>query len=390
MSANPAGCSFRERFVVSQEQQRLNARQLQQLDEQRRLSLVRKHSQTAERLNRIASVKTHFKRTRAKADIESAQLRAEISSGVHRSRPTEREIALEIAAQRMRAEIAEAEQLQEEEKRRLDMEIGVEEPDPPPYDADVEAEDAFGIAAMEADIEDEEEDGEEEEEEDGEEWGGSHGLGDAGRGNALLLNTLRQRAGGRSARRTGREASAAAAAAAQTRLVADAETGEILTLNTVVHDTEFMVPPPDPELGVDAITQSRRKLGDRVDWTTGFKKRVAAEMQESNHTVAALEARLEREKHTLTEAESNQMKAEILDKMKHQHHVQLAQMLEDEKQREMEREVNAVAEHDPIGSQRLLKHHEQERGQFKAQFLRVQEDCEMILVAKMAAFGFVR
>ena len=118
MSVNLTGCSFRERFVVSQEQQRLNARQLQQLDEQKRLSLVRKHSQTAERLNRIASVKTHFKRTRAKADVDSAQLRAKISGGVHRSRPTEREIALEIAAQRMRTEMAEAEQLREEETRR--------------------------------------------------------------------------------------------------------------------------------------------------------------------------------------------------------------------------------------------------------------------------------
>ena len=93
---------------------------------------------------------------------------------------------------------------------------------------------------------------------------------------------------------------------------------------------------------------------------------------------------------TLTETEANQIKAEILDKMKQKHHVQLAQMLEDEKQREMEREVLALAEHDPIGSQRLLKHQEHERGQFKAHFLRVQEDCEMILVAKMAAFGFVR
>ena len=317
--------SFGERFAVSREAQRYNAVRLHRLDATRREAEAEKQEASDQRLMRLHAVRQHFQKTRKETDIASSpKMRA------------------------LRTDLANA--------------ISV------PTSDDVARE----LARLRA--------------------------FDSMRDERLVI------VGGRSVSmpvsspgrdwETFSERSATppadVAERRPARTVCDAETGLPITLNTLVHDVETAplrggFARPEQR---DAVTQSYRKLGDRVNWRAGYDKEVEEAATHDAHSVPALECRLA--EGGLTDMERRTIQAEILDKIKHKHHMYLAVQLEEEKQREMARELATLSERNGTAKRRLALKQDVERKQFQTQFIRMREDCEMILVAKMAEFRLLR
>jgi hypothetical protein len=184
----------------------------------------------------------------------------------------------------------------------------------------------------------------------------------------------------------------------------DAETGEEMQLNTKVYDFEER--PPDTRkpkaekystVGMYTpfeleskrnATQSDRMLGEHVGWEEGMIVRAEQKYIAETHTLKRLEEHLEFS--CISEMEKNVTKAEIVDKLKHVHNEFLSVLLEEEKDLEVQRNVDIIMNREKVARLRLLNVHTRQRDKFRVRYKRVKEECEMLLAQKLVDYGFLK
>jgi hypothetical protein len=185
----------------------------------------------------------------------------------------------------------------------------------------------------------------------------------------------------------------------QSQAYTDAINTEAMTINNLVIDT---APKLRNTLYADAgmyspfvaesdrATQSMRGLGGGVNFMESYNIKVEKMIHASEHTLAAVEKKFEKERHLMNEDQVNDLKREILNLMKEKHTKLLQTMINDELEREKKREVKMVMNPDKHAKKRIGGQHNKERKFHAHRFKCVRTDCEMMLAKRLIELNLVR